>query len=403
MKTDLAKNTILLAIGSVVSKGLLFVMLPFFSAWLSTGEFGTYDLLSTYVSLLVPFLTLAVGEGVFRYSVDGSDEDRKKYITNGLALILFNYVIFIVVIMSVNAFYRIQYIGAFLLYLFGSLLNNYVSSYLRATKQLKIHSFSNAFSVIIIAVMVTIFVYVLNLGVTGMLLGYAIGSIVGDGIIFFVSKLHKNISLKTIKMNITKELIKYSSPLILNNISWWFMNVSDRTLIIKYMGSTANGIYAIACKIPTLCTAIFSMFNISWQQTVSQMIGSKEIEEYLNSVYRQMLRILCSICSGVLACNFIFFNCFFEDRYFEAHKYVGILITAAMLLSLSQFYGGVQIALKKPGQNGYTTTLGAIINVILNFILIEKFGLLAAALTTLIGNGVILFTRKLNIRKNYAW
>lgn len=401
MKTDLAKNTILLTIGTLISKGLLFVMLPLFSAWLTTEEFGIYDLLHTYVTLLLPILTLATGEGVFRYSVDASEEERKKYITNGFVLMLVSYSVFSLILCLCNFYIRIEYIGAFLMLLLGSLLNSYVGYYLRATKQLQIYSFSNAITVVVIAVMVTYLVYIKQLGVEGILLGYAFGYIIGDGAIFFVSKLHKNVSIRTTSVGVVKELVSYSSPLILNNVSWWVMNVSDRTLVTQYLGNAANGIYAIACKVPTLCTALFSVFNVSWQQTASQMIGSDEIVPYLNKVYRQMVRILCSICSAILACNFIFFNFFFEERYRDAHEYVGILVTAAMLLSLSQFYGGVQIALKQPKRVGYTTAIGAAVNVGLNIIFIKHYGVFAAAVTTLIGNAVILIIRKIYTNKIY--
>lgn len=401
MKTNLMKNTIWLSIGKILSKGLLFVLLPFFSSWLSTEEYGTFDLICTYVSLLIPVLTLATGEGVFRFSIESTEEERKKYITNGFGILIINYVIFGVLLCVTSLFVQIYYLEAFLLLLFSNLLNEYLSAYLRATKQLKIYSFSNAISVVVIALLVTIFVYFLHWGVQGILLGYAIGFIIGDLLILLVANFFRNFSIHTMDFLVIRQLVKYSIPLVLNNISWWFMNVSDRSMVSYYWGKGANGIYAIACKVPTLCTAIFSVFNISWQQTASEMIDKAEIEVYFNQVYSRMVRILASICSGILACNFLFFKYFFEDKYYEAHYYVAILVSAAMVLSLSQFYGGVQIALKQPKWVGYTTAIGAVVNVILNVVTIQHFGLIAASITTLIGNGAILLFRKIHVRKQY--
>ncbi len=401
MKTNLMKNTIWLTIGSVISKGLLFVMLPFFSSWLTPEEFGIYDVLCTYISLLVPILNLATGEGMFRFSIDATEIEKKTYITNGIAIVALNYLIFGTILIVLNRFVAINYLAAFLLLLLGNLLDAYLSSYLRATKQLKIYSFSNAITVIIIAIAVTVFVYILGLGIHGILLGYALGYIVGDSLILIFSKYPQYFSLRTIQKKIGIQLIKYSAPLILNNVSWWFMNVSDRSVISYYLGNASNGIYAIACKIPTLCTAIFSMFNVSWQQTASELIETKKIEAYFNQVYRQMVRILISICSVILAFNFIFFNYFFNRKYYDAHYYVGILVSAAMILSLSQFYGGVQIARKQPQYVGYTTAIGALVNVLLNLAVIKYFGLWAASVTTLIGNAAILLIRQIHIRKYY--
>ena len=94
VKTNLAKNTILLSAGTLLTNILQFVMVPFFSSWLSTSDYGAFDLCITYVALLMPIINLASGEAVFRYSLDANDEDRKKHISNGLAIVAINTVIF---------------------------------------------------------------------------------------------------------------------------------------------------------------------------------------------------------------------------------------------------------------------------------------------------------------------
>ena len=67
---SLAKNTILLSIGTFMTKGLSFIMVPIFSRWLSTEDYGTFDLLCTYVTLLIPLIGLASNEALFRFSMD---------------------------------------------------------------------------------------------------------------------------------------------------------------------------------------------------------------------------------------------------------------------------------------------------------------------------------------------
>ena len=79
-KTDLAKNTILLSIGTIITKGINLLMIPLFSSWLSTEDYGTFDLLCTYVSLLIPFITMSSSDAIFRFLVDKDDEKEKKSI-----------------------------------------------------------------------------------------------------------------------------------------------------------------------------------------------------------------------------------------------------------------------------------------------------------------------------------
>ena len=85
---ELAKNTILLSIGTILNKGLQFIMIPFFSAWLSSEDYGTFDLLCTYVTLLIPIVTLASSNAVFRLSIEADEtkKEKSKFITNGFVL-----------------------------------------------------------------------------------------------------------------------------------------------------------------------------------------------------------------------------------------------------------------------------------------------------------------------------
>ena len=86
-KSNLAKNTALLSIGTMLTKGINLIMIPLFSAWLSTEDYGMYDLLATYVSLLIPFITLSSSDAVFRFVIESNtDNDKKKYISTAFGI-----------------------------------------------------------------------------------------------------------------------------------------------------------------------------------------------------------------------------------------------------------------------------------------------------------------------------
>jgi O-antigen/teichoic acid export membrane protein len=223
------------------------------------------------------------------------------------------------------------------------------------------------------------------LGLKGIILGYAFGYIVGDVIIALISHYRRYIDLSLIGKDVINKLIRYSYPLIPNSVSWWIMNVSDRFFINIFIGVAANGIYAIANKIPALCSAVFSVFNISWQQTAAEVVESgntDEIANYFNRVFNVVLNKLLSICIGVMSCNFIFFNYIFDKKYFEGYLYSPILISAIIFMVMSTFYGGIQISLRMPKENGITTMAGAACNIVINVILINFLGLYAAAIST---------------------
>ena len=164
---------------------------------------------------------------------------------------------------------------------------------------------------------------------------------------------------KAIDKSTAKEMVKYSLPLVPNNISWWILSVSDRQIIHSFMGAAANGIYAMANKIPALYSSVYLTFNVSWQQEVVEKIDEPDRGTYFNGIYNRMMVFLFTLCSGILSMIFLLFSFIFDSRYYEGYIYVPILLTAAVFASQMQFCGGIQIGLKKTYENGLTTIVGA--------------------------------------------
>lgn len=393
------KNTLLLSIGTFLNKSLQFLVIPIFSRWLSTAEYGRFDLLCTYVSLLIPTITLSTYEAVFRFSVD--EQNRNKVIsntTNGFIIHILNFSFFILVsLIFLDKLDKRLYIS-FAIYLFAELFATYLRCYLRSIKRLDIYSFSMVFNIICIAVFVTIFVFYLRWGIFGILLGYGLGMLLCDATICLLSQWIHMLNFKFFSIHNMKLMFRYSLPLIPNNISWWIMNASDRQIINWFFGDTANGIYAIAHKLPAFCSAVFNTFSVSWQQEIIEKIYLPDRDKYVNDILEKFLTMLLSVCSGLLAGSFILYYFIFDLKYFEAAKYSPILITAAMFMSVSQFVGAIQIALKRPKQNGMATVAGAVSNVFFHLLLVDVIGLYAASISTLISNVLIALLRIIFIK-----
>ena len=400
-QTNLAKNTALLSIGTILTKGINLIMIPLFSAWLSTEDYGVYDLLATYVSLLIPFVTLSSSDAVFRFVIDSNNEDdKKKYISTTLGVVLFNSLIVIAAFTVINYAAGWSYAFPFIILLLSELLLNHLQGVARATRKLKVYALTNVISTLGIAMFVTLFVLVLQMGLVGMIYGYAFGYFLGEAVLVVSIRYWKFIKFRSIDLAAFKELIGYSYPLIPNNICWWLVNVSDRTVINIFLGDAANGIYAIACKIPNVCASVFSVFNISWQEAAIDVLDSEERNIYYNKIYNSTIAIMISLCGGILSLNYFLFEFIFDQRYFEAAYYTPILITSIIFSALTQYFGGIQISFKRPKENGITTMIGATVNVIIDLFFISSIGVYAAAISTLAANMVICIIRYVRLRND---
>lgn len=404
MANKLIKNTLLLSVGMLLTKGINFIMIPLFSSWLSTSDYGSFDLLCTYSSLLVPFLSLASSEALFRFGIDSeNDKELSSYITTSFVIDAVGFMIAMAAVLLLVAFNDWSLGLCFIPLFFGELWMNHFQGVLRANKKLDVYSACQVLTTFVIAVATTVYVLVFGWGLAGITLGYASGYICGCVAIFIFSKYWKYLSFSSLSKDVLKELLAYSGPLIPNNVSWWVINVSDRTFIGLFINTAANGIYAIASKVPNLCASVFGVFSLSWQESASEMVDAKERNAYYNRVYNSTVLTMLSLSAGVLALNYPLFAWIFDQRYSEAALYVPILVTAVAFNSFALFFGGIQISLKRPKENGVTTVVGAVANVVLNLIFIPLMGIWAAALSTLAADMLIAALRWFKLKGDISF
>lgn len=399
-KDNLTKNTMLLVIGTLLTNLLQFIMIPLFSSWLSPADYGKFDLCITYVSLMLPLLNLASGEAVFRFSIESNEQERKAHITNGFVITIGNTVIIAAILLCVGVVFQKSILISFDFLLVAQSLNSYCQSYLRGIKKLKLYSLGMIVTTAVISISVTYFLLFAEMGLHGIIWGYALGYMIGDFFILIISKYWMYFSVNTISVKGMASLIQYSYPLIPNNICWWVINASDRLLIRYFIGPIGNGLYAIAHKVPNVCASLAGMFNISWQESAAENVHSINRNEYYNSIYNNSIVIITSLCSCVLSFNFFLFDYVFNSQYSEARLYMPILVIAIIFSTISQFYGGIMISLKMPKANGVTTLVSAVVNLLVHVTLVKFIGLYAAAISTLCSNICLCFFRFLYLKKN---
>lgn len=387
----LIQNTAILAIGTILTKVISFLMAPLFSRWMSTSDYGTFDLYLTYIILLVPLFTLSIGEALFRKLIDSDLTAGKTYISSGLALYFCGLICTLGVL-----FFFFRNITSFIPFVFlltAQSLYDLLMYILRGQKKLKQYTVYGAMYSIFMAFFSCLFILVFEMGLTGLLLGYAASYLLVSLVIIFNGHLCNSFSIHSFSFSSLKELLRYSIPLIPNSVSWWIVNVCDRTIIANILGAAFNGVYAIATKIPAICTSLFSVFHLSWQQSASEEVGSSDYSYYVKNVFNNIVKILTSVCIVVMATNFLFFYIFFDERYFAGYYQSPILIVAILISFLTQFLGGVFISYEETKVNGITTFIGAVLDVIINLLFLKTIGLYAASISTLVSYFVIFIIR----------
>ena len=106
-ESALLKNTFIYAMGNFSSKLLSVILLPFYTYYLSTSDFGYFDLILTASSMLTPIISFQISDGLYRFLLDAKGEDEKQQVISTAFLIaikniIFTNIIFIIILNSIQ-------------------------------------------------------------------------------------------------------------------------------------------------------------------------------------------------------------------------------------------------------------------------------------------------------------
>ena len=99
----LLKNTVIFSIGNFGTKIISFFLVPLYTNILTTREYGTVDLIYTIGMVLVPLLTLNIGESIMRFALD-KDADCDKIMSTGITILIFGAIIGLLILPIANLF-----------------------------------------------------------------------------------------------------------------------------------------------------------------------------------------------------------------------------------------------------------------------------------------------------------
>ena len=414
----LANNIALFSISNFVSKILVFLLVPFYTNVLSTADYGIADVFQTTLLLLVPALTINMGEAALRFGIENAKQ-RGLILRIGLKYVL-RASLFVIAGAVVAAFFLpLRLVILFVILFFTNAVYEFLILYFQGCELVKVVVVGSVFSTVLLICSNLLFLLVWKLGLTGYLVSQMIAYAGAAGLMLTLAgKLHKEIFLQMgQKKEFEKELLAYGKPMILYSTGAWINNAADRYFVSALCGLAVNGLYGVAYKIPSILTVFQRIFAQAWQMSATKerpmessqqtadnalakeenpqpeaaqnenqrdVKNSREIKQ--SGFYSNMYRFYFSFM--VLGCSFLilivrplaFF--LFRKDFFEAWRFVPPLLISVVFGAMTGFLGSICLAYKDSKAMGLATGIGAAVNVILNALLIPGLSAMGAAIAT---------------------
>ncbi len=391
------------AIGNIGSKVITFLMVPLYTYFVhNTSDFGYYDLCLQVCLLLIPFVTLQLRDGAFRFLLDCDDETRRQRIVTFVSRTLISTLLvsLLVTIMMV-LFTDIHYLGYVLGLLVAMSLQEVYSQVFRGLGNNKAFVAVGILSALGIGIFSIIFVAGLGWGIKGIFMANILARILA--LLFVELRVHllaRHTRWNLSSREVGREIIRYTLPLLPGSLCWWLTGSSDRLFIKYFLGLDINGIYAVAIRFTGIISTLAIIFYQAWQETAILQYNSPDRNRFFSRMFNGYIFLLAAILVGYVFMLKVNYNWLVASQYRESLNFIYPLGVSAVIFAIAAFFDmGYQCA-KDNIRTLPAIVLSAVVNVVLNFLLIKPLGVYGVIVTQLI-TYLVLVTYRWHDMKRY--
>lgn len=400
--SKLIKNSIILAFGQFLPKIMALITLPILTATLSTEQYGIYDLLLSAEGILMPLMTLQLQQGVFRKLIQ-QENDRSRIIASAYKMLLVVYALWLPVIFSLLRFVvKWSDETAALISIFYVVYSSFdvLSQTVRGLGENVKYSIGIVLYSLINTIALVLCFYFYTITIQTIIALSLVSYVIASAFYFASCRFARIVDFRVFDSSALKNILSYSIPIIPGTISLWIVNLSDRLLVSFFLGTGMNGIYAVANKIPGLFASVYSVFNLAWTDTASRVMDlDNDSDEYYSKMFDAMYRMLTGVMLLLISFSPVLFSILIGESYYSATSQMPILFLGVFFNCIVSFYGGIYIAKQITKQVGISSFVGAVLNFVINLALINKIGLFAASISTLVSYFAIAAYRAIDLKK----
>lgn len=395
--TRLIRDMGIFALGSLGSKLILFLMVPLYTNYMTTEQYGISDLVSTLAELLTPFVSLVIFDAVQRFAL-AKDECREDVLLAGLVVASAGAAVTLALTPLLSLYHPIAKWKWFLsVYVILTMFSNVEKNYLKAKDMNRLFASLSIVQTAALASCNVLFIARCGMGVFGYLLSTCIACLVPVVGPFLFGGLTHDLRVASLDWLLVRRMIGFSAPLVLNNVSWWAIHSFDKVLIESSIGASELGVYTVATKMPSMINVLTSIFSQAWGIASVREYESSNDNDYYATVAKTLSCVVFGITIGLVAIIRPFMSLYVGEAFSDAWRYVPLLLLSAALYSMGSYYGSLYGALKKSANVMVTTVLSAVTCVIITIVMVPHFYIWGAVVGTFVSYSVLLIVRSADI------
>ena len=386
----LLKNMGIVFIGNAGSRLLIFLLLPFYTKYLSPEEYGISDLIVTYATMLIGIVTCSISDAIFVFPKGEPREKQVSYFSAGLLFLCFSFTVCAAVfgllyaLLPSQMFFR-RYIWLIFGYVLLSGLQSFFQQFCRSIDAMVIYALSGLGYTAGTVASALLILPAKPIGIT-MLFTQYIGFFAGILVSFMGAKLWRFISWPSegaFKPDL-RQLLLFAIPLVPSSVMWWMISSLNRPMLEEFVSLAAVGIYAVGCKIPALIQSFWAIVGNAWQISVLEEYGRSGFSVFFNHFFDFLLQLLALLVLVLTVAAPYIMKFFVDPEFYDAYKLIPLLSFGMIFALGAGAVGTIFTAAKVTKYFLYSSLYALFLCIVLNFLLIPSLGITGAAVANML-------------------
>lgn len=371
----LVKSTAVYFIGNVLSKIIVFFLLPIYTQYIPADDMGIYDTAVTLISLFSGMIFLDIGSGILKFKLENKEDDGGLAITSGGVILLLSTVLYFSLLFVGGYFLDTPYYGWIILYGFFSALHTAVGACARALKKNVDYAVSGVLQTLILAGSNLVMILKLGMDYSSLFISFCIATACATLYLIVKCRLFKYMKRRYFRKEKFVEMLRFSLPLCVNSVAFWLLSSSSRVIVTYMLGAEATGYLSVANKFNQILYLASSCIQLTWQEE-AYAHNNRDVNTggYYSGAF-------VTYYKAVLYCVVLFIPAikiglwilpsFIAPEYAASINMIPAAIIGTGLAIVSTFMGTIFSSLKRTNIIFISTMLGAITAVVANVLMIK--------------------------------
>ena len=396
----LFKDSAIYGLGSTIQTFLMVFLMPLYTAYLTPAQYGIVGMVNVTGQFVYVFINAGMDTAAARFYFDDKVEARRRKVIGTTFL---SWTVYPAIFLSVVVFFMPQIThvlmgpGEYWYYFDIGMVNIFLSNWISLPYMLMrlehrpvIFTFFTIARILIQVIASVVMVVVLHWGIYGVLAGTLVSSLIVNlaALPTYVRRISLHLDPKIIR-----GMLAMALPATLTGSIFFFLKLSDRWIIMRYpwWGKTEVGLYTAAFQLSQPVYVVMTAFNMAWPQWHYSRLSDPEEHKRLvatSGTYFMALSvfIMAAMAAGMPLLIRVLLH---KASYWSVGPTTLVLTLANVLYCLYYvLWVGCNVA-KKNRQIPIITAIASVANIGLNFLLIPRYGMIAAAWTTVLGFAIL--------------